>query len=300
MAMVFKTELTESHGVAIAREFSLGPVVCGYIDGGARNSTYLLSGPRNSYVATVLESQNHASAEAYGAFLHEVARCGISTPPPIKTRAGRWVYLVENKPVIVTPFVEGKNAGFLSDAELFELGVLLARVHLSRVSCDIPPTLRIGPSDLSWLTQAKDNPFSRWALRQHARTADVAEEEGPRSPTHGDPFRDNIVVAPDGALVLIDWEDAALDRPVFDLAQAALAHGGGLDTVVDRVECLLAGYNSDRSRGAISIDEALRAALYAGLVVAYGRYRRHLAGLAAAGPYIEMWNLTDCLSRRFS
>ncbi len=163
--MALRTELTESNLVAIAREFSLGPVSLHYIDGGARNTSYLLSGPGNDFVATVLESQSYASAEAYGAFLHEVASYGIPTPPPIKTRADRWAYLVENKPVIVTPFVEGANTGPLSEAELFELGALLARVHQSEIPCDVPPTLRIGPSDLSWLTQTKIDPFLTAAMR---------------------------------------------------------------------------------------------------------------------------------------
>lgn len=295
--MVLRTELTESNLAVIGREFSLGPASPRYIDGGARNTSYLLAGPDRSFVATLLEQQSDASAEAYGAFLHEVASCGIPTPPPIKTRENRWAYLVENKPVIVTPFVEGANTGSLSDAELFELGALLAKVHQSEISWDVPPTLRIDPSDLSWLTQAKDDPFPRWALQQHARTADVADEGGPCSLTHGDPFRDNIVVAADDILVLIDWEDAALDRPVFDLAQAVLAHCGGRGIDVDRIECLLAGYNSNHRVEVISLDEAFRAAIYAGLVVAYGRYRRYLAGLAAPEPYLEMWNLTDSLSR---
>ena len=298
--MVLHTALTESSFISIAQEFSLGPISPHYIDGGARNTSYLLSGPGNSFVATVLEEQSFASAEAYGAFLHAIASCGISTPPPIKTRRNRWAYLVENKPVIVTPFIQGANSGPLSDAELFELGALLATVHQSQVSCDVPPTLRIGPSDLSWLEQTKDDPFPRWALQQHARTAGVANEGGLRSLTHGDPFRDNIVVAQNGSLVLLDWEDAALDRPAFDLAQAALAHCGGTDRGFDRVERLLAGYHSDHHVEVVSLNEALRVATYTGLVVAYRRYRRHLAGLAAAEPYIEMRNLTEALSLRFS
>lgn len=298
--MVLRTELTESSFVAIAQAFSLGPISPRYIDGGARNTSYLLSRPGHSFVATVLEKQSDASAEAYGAFLNEIASCGISTPPPIKTRTDRWAYLVENKPVIVTPFVQGTNSGPLGNAELFELGALLAKVHQSRVSCAAPATLRIGPSDLLWLEQRGDEPFPRWALQQHARTTGVANEGGLRSLTHGDPFRDNIVVAKNGSLVLLDWEDAALDRPVFDLAQAALAHCASMDKSNDRIEQLLAGYHSNHRVVAVSLDEALHVATYTGLVVAYRRYRRHRAGLTAAGPYIEMQNLTEALSRRFA
>lgn len=298
--MVLHTELTESSFAAIAQEFSLGPISPHYVDGGARNTSYLLSGPRNSFVATVLEKQSYASAEAYGAFLHEIASHGIPTPPPIKTRTDRWAYLIEDKPVIVTPFVQGANSGSLSDAQLFEMGALLAAVHRSQVSCEVPPTLRIGPSDLSWLEQVEDDPFPRWALQQHARTADMANEGGICSLIHGDPFRDNIVVAQDGSLVLLDWEDAALDRPVFDLAQASLAHYGSTDRGFDRIERLLDGYNSDHRVGIVSLDETLRMATYTGLVVAYRRYRRHLEGFTASEPYIEMQNLTEALTRRFS
>lgn len=295
--MVFRTQLADSSFGAIAREFSLGVVSSRYINGGARNTSYLLTGSGKSFVATVLERKSYASAEAYGAFLHEIASEGIPTPRPIKTRADRWAYLVEGKPVIVTPFVEGVSTGSLNETELFDLGVLLGRVHESQVSYDVPPVFRIGSSDLSWLEKAGDDPFCRWALQQYARTADVVDEGGPCTLTHGDPFRDNIVVAPDGALILIDWEDAALDRPVFDLAQAVLAHCGGKGTDLDRMECLLTGYNSNHQAEISSLEEVLRAVTYSGLVVAYERYRRYLTGFASAAPYVSMWNLTESLSR---
>src|SRR4051794_1082754 len=105
--MVLRTQLADSSFVAIAREFSLGSVSTRYINGGARNTSYLLTGSGKSFVATVLERKGYASAEAYGAFLHELASHGISTPRPITTRTDGWAYLVEGKPVIVTPFVEG-------------------------------------------------------------------------------------------------------------------------------------------------------------------------------------------------
>jgi Ser/Thr protein kinase RdoA (MazF antagonist) len=201
--------------------------------------------------------------------------------------------------VIVTPFVEGVTTGSLDDAELFKLGVLLARVHRSAVLCDVPPSLRVRPSDISWLTRANSDSFARWALRQHALTAGVANEGALRTLTHGDPFRDNVLVTATGALVLIDWEDAALDWPAVDLAQAVLAHCDNRGLDLARVECLLAGYHSDQPVQDISLTETLRMAAYAGLVVAYIRYRRHLAGFATADPYLAMWKLTDSLSHRF-
>jgi homoserine kinase type II len=100
---------------------------------------------------------------------------------------------------------------------------------------------------------------------------------------HGDLFGDNLVIGPAGDLSVIDWETASLDDPVLDVGMAAFAlcaDGGRLDEA--RIRLLLSGYRPPGRR----VDPgSLRAAIeYAGVVIAFHRYRRyHVLAPEAAG-----------------
>lgn len=159
------------------------------------------------------------------------------------------------------------------------MGVVLADVHTSGVSCDTGPTNRLTEEDVAWLTQACGDPFARWVLAQYSEIGDVVHDSSAYVPTHGDPFRDNVVVRPDGSLALIDWEDAATDLPEIDLGISVLAHcdTDGIDAA--RAESLLSGYHSHGGSRVVSLDGVFRMAAYAGLVLAYRRYRRQLQGV---------------------
>jgi Ser/Thr protein kinase RdoA (MazF antagonist) len=293
-SVVLRTALTQPELDVIAREFSLGPVTASYLDGGARNTSYLLSGPNQRFVATVLERRDLASALAYGAFLGQIAAVGIPTPRPLKTRDRRWAYPIGGKPVMVTPFVEGSTVGALSESELFELGALLAKVHNSGISFNVSRALNLLEPDISWLTSEEEDPFPQWALQRRHQAADMAPKDGRCVITHGDPFRDNIILAPNRSLILIDWEDAALDHPVVDLALALLSHAEETPDL-SYAECLHAGYTREHPTCDIRLRDILRTAAYAGLVIAYRRYRRHVEGFADANPYLSMWKLADSL-----
>ena len=148
---------------------------------------------------------------------------------------------------------------------------------------------------MRWLTDHSGDPFAHWALVRHRQTVGAVQGGGILRLTHGDPFRDNVLVTRSGSLVLVDWEEAAFDMPAIDLAMAALSHcfGPGLDLV--RLESLAAGYASGDTPS-IPAATILHTAAYAGLVIAYRRYRRHLDGMTTPGTYLSMQKLVDLLS----
>ena len=279
----------------IARKFALDILSARHIEGGAKNTSYLITAKTGRFVATVLEHQDLAFAEAYGSFLQQIVDRGLPTPSPRRTLDERWSCLHDDKPIILTAHVEGSNSSALNQTELFRLGILLARIHNSGLDRAMPPTVRLSNDDILWLTESDADPFARWALERHQQTAGAVQSKEPRQLTHGDPFRDNVLVTESGGLVLVDWEEAASDIPAIDLAMATLSHCCDGDVDPARVECLARGYASG-SASSISVATILQTAAYAGLIVAYRRYRRYLAGLTTADTYLSMQKLVDMLS----
>lgn len=279
------------------REFDLSNVSARYIDAGSRNTSYLIESAEGRFVVTVLERHSPQAAEACVALLHELVTQGFPAPSPRRTLGGDWVFLHRLKPAFLTTFVDGQSTGQLHGDALAELGALLARLHRSSVSCDPQPALRITEEDVSWLERAAEDPFARWVLSLLGRNEAVLRRNSERVPTHGDPFRENVIVRPDGRLVLIDWEEASLDLPGIDLGVALLAHCAGHALDASRAEVFLSGYRADGG-APLSLAEAMEFAAYAGLVLVYRRYRRYLAGIASVARYQSMQKLVDSLFKR--
>jgi Ser/Thr protein kinase RdoA (MazF antagonist) len=77
--------------------------------------------------------------------------------------------------------------------------------------------------------------------------------EGPRVVSHGDFSDDQVVIAPDGQVHLIDFDRACLDHPAFDLGswlsqelvhrhEAGTGRATGIDALSARFQALLDGY----------------------------------------------------------
>jgi Ser/Thr protein kinase RdoA (MazF antagonist) len=279
----------------IAGEFALKVLSASHIEGGANNTSYLITAETGRFVATVLELQDLAFAEGYGAFLQRMVAHGLPAPLPRRTLDGRWSCAYGGKPIVLTSHVQGSSTGALNETGLVRLGTLLAKIHDSGLVRDTPPTVRLTEDDLSWLSASSADPFARWALARHGQTVGAVQGGEDWRLTHGDPFRDNIILTSSDKLVLIDWEEAASDLPAIDLAMATLSHCCSPGLNRSRVECLVAGYAA-HSMSPIPVTTILRTAAYASLVVAYRRYRRYLAGIASPDTYLAMQKLVDLLS----
>ncbi len=274
--------------------FGLKVLSAHHIKGGAKNTSYLIAATDGRFVATVLEQQGSTFAEAYGSFLQQTIDRGLPTAPPRKTLQGKWSHLHNEKPVVMTSFVPGSYERPLNESEIFQLGILLAKIHDSDLERDVPPTVRLDETDLCRLKESSGDPFASWALLRHRQTADAVQVNALHRLTHGDPFRDNIVVTEEGSLVLLDWEEAALDLPEIDLAMASLSHCCGETLGLSRVERLAAGYASCAAVP-VSVAAILHTAAYAGLVIAHRRYRRYLEKSAPPSLYLSMQGIVDLL-----
>lgn len=242
--------------------------------GGAANSSFRVScTDRDDVVLTVLDNHDLLSAEVLVKVTDWVVSHGVSTPPILRTAAGAGVSRLGEKPVVIRPFIGGKQATKLTEKQAFTLGSTARILHSIEPPADLGLTTRRLPPD--WRDQLGDSP-------PHALVGAVAEAEtlferrdrAGRSLVHGDLFPDNLLWSDSGELCLLDWETASVDWPCLDLGFAAcgLAPDGRLSEALK--SSLLAGYS--KARPFPSQSDFAVAVAYACAVTIFHRYRRHV------------------------
>lgn len=262
---------------AVADQYGLVVEGCSPLPGGVENSSYLLSTPAGRLVLTILQKKDLPTAASYAAFLSSLAEHDLPAPRIVPRREGGYVASAGGRPVIVSEHVAGRCYDQLPAEHLPSVGAILARLHTSTgVVCPLDPYIRFGARELDELAACPDGGFGRWVLGWHDRVRHVVESGGHRVPTHGDLFPDNLIVRHGGDVVLVDWDDGALDHPWIDVGMAVLGLCCEEGFLWDRARLLVAGYQSIPGAD-IDVAMLLDATIYVALFTAYRRFRRRAA-----------------------
>lgn len=180
--------------------------------------------------------------------LDHFAGAGVEVPTHRTTHDGRYAArapaALGGGQVRVTHWVEGVSPGPATGPLARPLGTLLAQLHRAAPPADEKPsgwyTTTPGPAD--WSDLARGAVDRDWGAGLAARLGDLAayagvvERAGPGAGPwvvgHRDLHPDNVVVAPDGSLRALDWEDAGPLDPSRELAKVLVqwhADGERLD-----------------------------------------------------------------------
>lgn len=160
---------------------------------------------------------------------------------PVRGRSGHVVHGVSGRPVVVTEFVEARTnfRDGLSRVHLDELRRSVDALHAARVSADVGSEsfdLPFADELEGALTLAVAGAESAGPLggevtdlvrRNNPRISDWREEiavcqqrcrasPGELVLTHGEPEPPNVIITPDGELLLLDWGDLLLAPPERD------------------------------------------------------------------------------------
>ncbi|MFN3276850.1 MAG: phosphotransferase [Paracoccus hibiscisoli] len=144
--------------------------------------------------------------------------------------------------LITTAWLPGHSAEAAPASVHARIGAALAALH--RGTADLPPRAPFAPpaalDDLAVLAPDLSAPIDR--LR-HALM--LLHPQGPLVPSHGDFSADQVMIAPDGTLSIVDWDEAGLAPAAHDLGTylARLDHDALTGTPTDdRAQALLQGY----------------------------------------------------------
>jgi homoserine kinase type II len=191
------------------------------------------------------------------------------------------VTFVRNTPVLVRRWLPGRTYDDLPARHLGAAGGLLAALHGCDVAdLDVPVgNRRLHAALRAVLDDFPNQAHADWIRHRLARLdQSFPDPDTARRPqwriVHGDFHGPNIVVAASGRLAVIDWETATVDDPMLDVGMAVVGlcgSGGRLDQ--SRVRRFLAGYAA--SGGVVEPRLLGPAVEYAGVILAFHRYRRH-------------------------
>ena len=169
---------------------------------------------------------------------------------PSRGRSGRIVFPVDNRPVIVSPFTEGRAAfpAGLARRELLALSEAVEALHSATVAAQVPHESfalpfeseladglarasshahdAAGPfaSDVARLVETNAVRISDWRDEIAGLQARCRIDPGRLVLTHGEPEPPNVMVTKAGRLLLLDWGDLLYAPPERDAR--ALGHVG--------------------------------------------------------------------------
>jgi Ser/Thr protein kinase RdoA (MazF antagonist) len=206
--------------------------------------------------------------------LDHFAAAGLEVPTHRVARDGRYAAWLPaalgGGQVRLTHWVEGAPPGTGTGELARPLGALLAHLHRAA-----PPTreqpvawFTTTPTEAVWSDLARAAVDRAWGERLAARLGDLAAcarvvdragpGTGPWVVGHRDLHPDNVVVAPDGSLRALDWEDAGPVDPSRELAKVlAQWHTDG-DRIDERaVRATVAAYREGGGAGTVQGEEDL-------------------------------------------
>lgn len=275
--MATYTHLSRSDIEAVISNYPLRLVEVRPLPGGAANSSYLLHTDAGPHVLTVLDNHDRDSASKLVQLMRHLVCHRIPTSHPVRTLDGDDLAEFAGRAVVIKQYLHGRCQPHLHPGDHHQAGQLLAKVNAVPPPPWLPRNSRRLPADWATVTDKfHDRTFRTWMHTQHDIAAAVNTLNGPYGLVHGDYFADNLVVGDDGTIAVLDWETATTDLLLLDVGMAIVGlcrHDGTF--LPEQATQLLSGYQSHRRLQEAERGLLFEAALYASLVIAYHRYRRH-------------------------
>ncbi|MCG8438743.1 MAG: homoserine kinase [Pseudomonadales bacterium] len=189
---------------------------------GIENSTFLIDaqdrhGQPCALVMTVFETLKADALAPYLHLLSQLADGGhLPVPAPLPNGGGQWLSEVDGKPAMLMPRLPGSHDFEVDEHRCRQVGALLARLH----QCDTRTLLPL-PDERQRLTALSEQlPCLPDADQITARTVLQNWQTRPAGHTliHADLFRDNLLWQDGRISALLDFYNACLDLPEYDLA----------------------------------------------------------------------------------
>lgn len=248
------TAVTPEELVPFLRSRSVGDLLeLKGISAGITNTNYFVTTAQGRYVLTLFETLRAEELPFYVGLMSHLAQRGVAVAKPIGDEHGVCVDSLSGKPALLAQRLNGSVVEHPSPRQCYEVGGMLARMHLA--AADYSEQM-INPRGPAWWTSALKEltPLlspdvaallrAEVALQQQHRFDDL-----PAGVIHADLFRDNVLMEDDRVGGFIDFFYACNDALLYDLAIAVNDWCPCADGDIDpaRAQAMLTGYQSIRA-----------------------------------------------------
>ena len=188
---------------------------------GIENSTFLIEAEDGHQqpaplVLTVFETLDHNALTPYLALLGHLAKQALPVPAPLQNHDGHDQITVAGKPAVLMPRLPGEHDFAVDLDRCRQVGALLARLH----QCDTR-ALQTLPDERQRLEMLATHLHQLPDEHREGATALLSDWQARPTGTtliHGDLFRDNLLWQQGRISALLDFYNACLDYPEYDLA----------------------------------------------------------------------------------
>ena len=217
------------------------------ITSGIENTNYFIETDSKRYVLTLFEDRTPADAlPFFVALMRHMSAHGLPCPDVLTD-----VFTLKNKPAIVASFLDGKSADVIDPTLCYQVGRMLAAMHLAADNFTLTRNSTLPPSRWRELIDAVADQAEETYLGMVSILRDeiaafekLDVEELPQGAIHADLFPDNVFFN-DGRLSgVIDFYYAFTGPFVYDLMLTLNAWCG---QDFEKISALRRGYESLRT-----------------------------------------------------
>ena len=192
---------------------------------GIENTNYLLRTKNKKFILTIFEKR--VSKKEIPFFLKLMDRLNnskINCPKPLRTINGNYLIKLKNKTACIVSFLEGKDKKKLNSKNCFEIGKIIAQMHLATKKIKLFRKNSMSIKNLDPLLKSikfkskKSNNLEKFLVNNLKNIKKNWPKKLPKGIIHGDLFIDNIFFKKNKLSGIIDFYFAGNDFFMYEIA----------------------------------------------------------------------------------
>ena len=192
---------------------------------GIENTNYLLKSKNNKFILTIFEKRvSQKEIPFFMKLMDQFNDLKIICPKPLKNKSGNYLIRIKNKTACIVSFLDGKDKKQLNIKNCFDIGKVIAQMHLSSKKIKLYRKNSMGIKNLNPLFNSikfQSKKFINIEKFLHHNFKDIKKKwpRGlPGGIIHGDLFIDNIFFKNNKLSGIIDFYFAANDYFMYEIA----------------------------------------------------------------------------------
>ena len=224
--MAVYTKISKKEISTINKKFKLEKIInFKGIKQGIENTNYLLKSKNNKFILTIFEKRVfQKEIPFFMKLMDQLNDLKINCPKPLKNKNGNYLIRIKNKIACIVSFLDGKDKKKLNIKNCFDVGQVIAQMHLSSKKIKLYRKNSMGIKNLNPLFNSikfQSKKFINIEKFLHHNFKDIKKKwpRGlPGGIIHGDLFIDNIFFKNNKLSGIIDFYFAANDYFMYEIA----------------------------------------------------------------------------------
>ena len=224
--MAVYTKINKSEISYINKKFKVDRIISFKgIKQGIENTNYLLKSRNKKFILTIFEKRvSQKEIPFFMKLMDYLNNLKINCPKPLKNKSGNYLIRIKNKTACIVSFLDGKDKNKLSLKNCFDVGKIIAQMHLSSKKIKLYRKNSMGIKNLNPLLNSikfKSKKFTNIEKFLKNNFKDIKRKwpKGlPNGIIHGDLFIDNIFFKNNKLSGIIDFYFAANDYFMYEIA----------------------------------------------------------------------------------